>query len=164
MMPSCATTFRKGATDAGRMNVDTVGRDAAEERRSQNDPGQHLADDWRLAGPLKRGAEQAAEHDDGHERQQHVQDGVGRRAGGCSDGGAGQRRIGRRQGFAVSANEQEERNPAEHHGRIRGDERNPERRWTCQFIVHRARVDTSFTNIRLPEMSGCVHVSESATL
>ena len=74
MTPSCATTPRNGATLGGRTNAYASRRDPAEERRPEQDAGDDLADDRRLAEPPEQPAEQPADDDDRRQREQQMRD------------------------------------------------------------------------------------------
>ena len=138
-------------------------------RRRSDGPSQnarqHFADHGRLSDRAEQFAQESASHDDRRERQQDVQERVWR--GSRARAAARRRSYGRRrrsQRRAVAANEKKERDAAQHHAGVGGDRRQPDGCSRRQFSVHNANVDTSFTNTRFPEMTGCVQVSDSATL
>ena len=89
-----------------------AGRDEAEERRAEQDPGHHLADHGRLPEVLEERAEDAGGDDDHCEGHQHVQQRVDLLAAGD---GPERRRARRRRGLERSAQRSDEEE--EHHGR-----------------------------------------------
>jgi hypothetical protein len=136
-----------------------------EERRSEKNTSDDFADHWRLANRPERNAEQAAGNDDRCKCEQDVEDDV--RFGRLSSGGArrfGHDSRGRVERLTVPANEEKECDAAQHHRGVGGNRSETKGGTRDQFRVHKAKLDTSLTKIRLPEMVGCVQVSDSATL
>ena len=96
------------------------GREAAEQRRSEKDPRDDLANDRGLSDRSQRKTKKTADDNDSGKRQQEVKDGVRR--------GACRRRCGARYGswcrraqrFTVAADEQKQRDAAKDHAYVGG--------------------------------------------